>query len=179
VIIVRTPRTILRKLRADDLDDLCRLYADDDIRRFFPEGPLDRDQTKEELDWYVKGGWPEHPELGLWATIHRQTNRFIGRCGLIPWIVDNQVHVEIAYLLAKEFWREGLASEIGAAIVQHAFTELRLNRLIALIDRDNVASIRTAQKLGFQFEQYTEVEGQTTPLYALLRHTPWRGSLQA
>jgi [ribosomal protein S5]-alanine N-acetyltransferase len=167
LIIVHTPRTILRKLRADDLDELCRLYADSDIRRFFPEGALNRDQTKEELDWYVNGGWPEHPELGLWATIHRQTNRFIGRCGLIPWTIDNQAEVEIAYLLAKEFWRQGLASEIGAAIVHYAFAELRLNRLIALIDYDNIASMRTAQKLGFHFERDAEVEGTIAPLYAL------------
>lgn len=167
MITVHTPRTILRKLRAEDLDELCRLYADSDIRRFFPEGVLTREQTKEELDWYVNGGWPAHPELGLWATIHRQTNRFIGRCGLIPWTIDNRLEVELAYLLAKEFWRQGLASEIGAAIVHYAFTELRLNRLIALIDCDNIASIRTAEKLGFQYERDANIEGTAISLFAL------------
>ncbi len=148
MIIVQTPRLILRKFRHDDLDELCRLYEDSDIRRFFPEGVLSRAQTNAELDWFLNGGWPAHPELGLWAAIHRQSNRFIGRCGLIPWTIDNQVEIEIAYLLAKEFWRQGLASEIGAAIVQYAFTDLGLKRLIALIDRDHIARSGRLRRLA-------------------------------
>lgn len=167
LIIVQTPRTILRKLREDDLDELSRLYADSDIRRFFPEGVLSRAETKQELDWYLNGGWPEHPELGLWATIHREADRFIGRCGLIPWTIDNRVEIEIAYLIAKDFWRQGLATEVAAAIVQHAFTHLRLTRLIALIDRDNIASARTAQSIGLRFEREVEVEGTMAQLYSL------------
>ena len=105
--VIETPRLILRKFRDDDLDELCLLYADNDIRQYFPEGVLSRAQTKEELDWYLDGGWPEHPELGLWATIYRPTGRFIGRCGLIPWTIDSQQETEVAYLLAKEFWGQG------------------------------------------------------------------------
>lgn len=167
MIIVQTPRLILRKLRDDDLDELCRLYSNSDIRRYFPDGVLSRAQTKEELDWYLDGRWPEHPKLGLWATIHRQTNRFVGRCGLIPGTIDNKVEIEIAYLLAKEFWGQGLGVEIATAIVQHALTEFRLNQLIALINRDNTASIRTAERVGFRFEREVEVEGTKAQLYSL------------
>ena len=167
MIIIQTSRLILRKLRIDDLDELCRLYADNEIRRFFPEGVLTRAQTKEELDWYLDGGWPEHSELALWATIHRPTGRFIGRCGLIPWTIDSQQETEVAYLLDKEFWRQGLATEAAGALVQHAFTRLRLNRLIALVDRSNIASIRTAERVGFSFEREVEIEGTKAQLYSL------------
>jgi ribosomal-protein-alanine N-acetyltransferase len=167
LIIIQTPRLILRKLQDDDLDELCLLYADSDIRRFFPDGVLSRAQTKEELDWYLDGGWPEHPELGLWATIYRPTGRLIGRCGLIPWTIDSQQEIEVAYLISKEFWGQGLGAEAAGALVRHAFVRLQLIRLIALIDRANFASIRTAEKVGFSFEREVEVEGTKAQLYSL------------
>ena len=165
--VIETPRLILRKFRDDDLDELCLLYADHDIRRFFREGVLTRAQTKEELGWFVSGGRFEHPELGLWATIYRPTGRFIGRCGLIPWTIDSLQETEVAYLLAKEFWGQGLGAEVAGALVRHAFMRLQLTRLIALIDRENTASIRTAEKVGFSFEREVEVEGTKTQLYSL------------
>jgi ribosomal-protein-alanine N-acetyltransferase len=167
LIVLETPRLVLRKFREDDFDSLCLLYADEDIRRHFPNGVLGRTETREEFDWYLSGGFPEHPALGLWATVHRPTGRFIGRCGLIPWIIDDRPEVEAAYLLAKGFWRQGLGAEVTRALVRHAFTQLGLTRLIALIDPKNIASIRTAESAGFGFEREVEIDGTKSRLYSV------------
>jgi RimJ/RimL family protein N-acetyltransferase len=68
--ILETERLSFRRLVLPDLDDLFGLYGDPEIRRYFPEGTLTRGQTREELEWFLDGH-PEHPELGLWATIHK------------------------------------------------------------------------------------------------------------
>lgn len=167
MVILETARLTLRTFRADDLLALCQLYADSEVRQFFPEGVLTEEETREELAWYLNGGWPEHAELGLWATIDRRTNRFIGRCGLIPWTIDDRLEIELAYLIAKDYWRQGLATEAAEAIVQYAFNELGLMRLIALIDEKNVASIRTAKRVGFRFEREVVVDGSRALLFAL------------
>ncbi len=73
MVILETERLILRTFHADDLPPLCRLYSDPEVRRFFPEGVLTAEQTREELAWHMNGGWPEHPDLGLWATVERQS----------------------------------------------------------------------------------------------------------
>jgi ribosomal-protein-alanine N-acetyltransferase len=101
--ILETNRLILRHLVPDDLDNLFALYSDPDVRRYFPEGTLTYQETKEELEWFLNGH-PDHPELGLWATIHKETNRFIGRCGLLPWTIDQHPEVEVAYLLARAYY---------------------------------------------------------------------------
>src|SRR5690606_18695582 len=87
--IIETERLTLRRLVRSDLDDLARIYADADVRRYFPEGTLTREETEEELEWFLDGH-PDDPRLGLWATIHRQTGRFIGRCGLLVWTIDGR-----------------------------------------------------------------------------------------
>jgi ribosomal-protein-alanine N-acetyltransferase len=150
--ILETQRLILRHLVPEDLDSLIALYSDPDIRRYFPEGTLTLEETKEELEWFLNGH-PRHPELGLWATIHKESSQFIGRCGLLPWIIDQQPEVEIAYMIAKEYWGQGLGTEAAAAIRDYAFDKLHLTRLICLIDRDNQASIRVATKVGMSFEK--------------------------
>ncbi len=167
--ILETRRLVLRTLRPDDLDDLFALYRDPEIRRYFPDGTLTREQTREELDWFVEGGDPDHPRLGLWATLHKETGRFIGRCGLIPWRLDGKDEVEVAYLLAKEHWRQGLGSEVTQALLRYGFEELALSRLIALIDPQNQASIGTAEKAGLRFERHIEHEGTRCALYAIAR----------
>jgi ribosomal-protein-alanine N-acetyltransferase len=148
--ILETERLMLRRLVPDDLDRLFALYSDQETRQFFPEGTLTYEETKEELEWFLNGH-PEHPELGLWATIYKPTSQFIGRCGLLPWTIDGRVEVEVAYLLDKAYWRQGLGSEAAKAIAQYGFEQLQLARLICLIDRRNQASIKVAQNIGMTF----------------------------
>jgi RimJ/RimL family protein N-acetyltransferase len=150
--ILETKRLLLRRLEPTDLDDLFALYSDPEVRHYFPEGTLSYQETKEELEWFLDGH-PQHPELGLWATIHKEANQFIGRCGLLPWIIDQQPEVEIAYMLAKAYWGQGLGSEAALGIRDYAFEQLGLSRLICLIDRDNIALIRVAEKVGMRFEK--------------------------
>jgi RimJ/RimL family protein N-acetyltransferase len=150
--ILETKRLMLRRLLPDDLDHLFALYSDPETRQYFPEGTLTYEETKEELEWFLNGH-PEHPELGLWATIHKETNQFIGRCGLLPWTIDGRAEVEVAYLLDKAYWRQGLGTEAAQAIAQYGFEQLHVSRLICLIDRENQASIKVARNIGMTFEK--------------------------
>src|SRR5262249_21359565 len=93
--------------------------------------------------------------------------QFIGRCGLIPWVIEGRDEVEVAYLLAKAYWRQGLGAEVAQALVRYGFEQLQLSRLIALIDPENRASIATAEKAGLRFERRIEHEGSPCSLYAI------------
>ena len=164
--ILETDRLILRHLLPTDLDSLFALYSDQEVRRYFPEGTLTYQETREELEWFLNGH-PENYELGLWATIHKETNQFIGRCGLLPWTIDQRSEVEVAYLLGKEYWGQGLGTEAARAIVKYGFETLGLSRLICLIDRDNQASIKVASKIGMSFEKEGEDEKGPFLLYSI------------
>jgi ribosomal-protein-alanine N-acetyltransferase len=168
MVILETERLLMRRLAPGDLDDLYALYRDPDIRRYFPEGVLTLEETREELEWFLSGH-PDHPELGLWATIHRATGQFIGRCGLLPWTIDGVDEVEIAYLIAKPYWRQGIGAEAARALVRYGFETLGLTRLIALIDPGHEASIKTAMQARLRFEKEVEMEGVRSAVYVLQR----------
>lgn len=167
--ILETPRLLLRHLDMDDLSELYALYRDPEIRRYFPEGVLSYEDTKEELEWFLHGH-PRYPELGLWATVHKESGKFIGRCGLLPWEIDGKLEIEIAYLLDKNFWHQGLATEAARDIMSYAFEKLRLTRLICLIDPENIASQKVAERIGMKLERRVDgIAGDHFPtlIYAI------------
>lgn len=163
MIILETERLTLRHLVLSDLDQLFALYSDPEIRRYFPEGVLTLEETKEELEWFLNGH-PRHRELGLWATIHKESGKFIGRCGLLPWEIDDKLEIEIAYLLDKSFWHQGLATEAAHGILDYGLEKLNLSRLICLIDPDNTASQRVAERIGMTLERKVDgIAGDNFP----------------
>jgi ribosomal-protein-alanine N-acetyltransferase len=167
--ILETKRLLLRRLTMDDLDALSTLYRDPEVRKYFPEGTLTYEETKEELEWIINVYYGQYG-YGLWATIHKETGEFIGRCGLLPWIIEQRPEVEVAYMLAKAYWGQGLGTEAAQAVLNYGFAQLQLSRLICLIDRENQASIRVANKIGMTFEK--EVDDGKGP--ALLYSTSIR-----
>jgi ribosomal-protein-alanine N-acetyltransferase len=170
-IILETQRLILRHLVMEDLDELFALYSEPEIRRYFPDGVKNYEDTKEELEWYLNGH-PERHELGLWATGHKETGKFIGRCGLLPWEIDSLLEVEIAYLIDKAFWNQGLATEAAQGILRYGFEKLGLARLICLMHPENLASQCVAQKIGMTLERKVNgIAGDNFPtlIYSITR----------
>ena len=163
--IFETDRLLLRHLELGDLDDLYKLYRDPETRRYYPEGTLTYQETRQELEWFLNGH-PEHPELGLWATILKSSQQFIGRCGLLPWMIDGIYEVEVAYMIAREHWGQGLGTEAARGVLDYGFEYLGLSRLICVIDPGNFASIRVATKIGMCFERESRDEKGLFMLYS-------------
>ena len=166
--IVETERLELRPLTMNDLDALALIYRDSEVRKYFPEGTLTYEQTREELEWIIDVYYAQHG-FGLWATTHKQTNEFIGRCGLLPWTIDGRSEVEVAYLLAKAYWGRGLGTEAARAILAYGFKQLHLSRLICLIDPANEASINVAVKIGMRLEREAQIDGEPTLVYSVVQ----------
>ena len=70
-------------------------------------------------------------------------------------------------MLAKEYWRQGLATEAAYAIRDYGFETLGHNRLISLIDHDNIASQKVALKAGLTYKKNVQMWGKTLSLYAV------------
>ena len=166
MILLETKRLSLRHFVMDDLDNLFSFYSDPDVVKYIPDAPRTYQETKEELEWFMNGH-PKFPELGLWATIYKENGQFIGRCGLLPWTIDGQQEVEVAFALSKDYWGQGLATEAAQGIVQYGFENLNLSRLICVIDHDNSGSIRVATKIGMSFEKEAKDEYGPFLVYAM------------
>ena len=165
MVILNTKRLLLRHFQLSDLEPLYALYRDPEIRKYYPDGTRTHEETKEELDWFLHGH-PRNPELGLWATLDRDTGEFLGRCGLLPWHIQGTDEVELAFMIKKERWREGLATEAAYGIIGHAHEVLGLSRLVCLVMPGNAASAGVAEKVGMSFEREFNDEFGPCHLYS-------------
>lgn len=164
--ILETRRLLFRHQVPEDLDDLYALYSDPEIIQFIPDAPRSYEETRQELMWH-RNGHPQHPELGLWATVYKENNTFIGRCGLLPWTVEGQYEVEVAFLISKTRQGQGLGTEAAWALMNYGFDKLKLSRLVCLIEKENAASIKVAEKIGMSFEKESRDETGPFLLYSI------------
>ncbi|MEJ2552051.1 MAG: GNAT family N-acetyltransferase, partial [Anaerolineales bacterium] len=81
------------------------------------------------------------------------SGQLVGNCGLLEKEVGGEAEIELVYVFAASAWGKGYATEIGMALIRHAFETLGLERLIALIEPENAASERVAQKVGMRFDR--------------------------
>jgi RimJ/RimL family protein N-acetyltransferase len=170
MVIAETERLILRHFRTSDAEAMDRVLGDAYVMRF-GEGPQTADRVRfwirrEITDRYRTWGF------GKWAVVERASDEVLGYCGLARF--NDRVlpgEVEIGYRLARPHWGKGYATEAARATVAHAFGALDLPRVIAVIDPENVASLRVAEKLHMHYVRDVIMEGWTHPdrVYAIDR----------
>jgi ribosomal-protein-alanine N-acetyltransferase len=159
--MLETNRLILRKLTPDDAEALYRIYHEPGVLKYFSHGPPDSIEAetagiRRHLLHYEEHGF------GLWATVLRTSGELIGRCGLLAQQVNGAAETEVAYLLSRRFWGQGLASEAARAIRDLAFSRLGQSRLVSMIHPCNTASKRVAGAIGMTF--CTMTRGTEIPL---------------
>jgi RimJ/RimL family protein N-acetyltransferase len=170
--MIETERLLLRKPRSEDAADLADAYSDPEVMRFMGDGSM---ATVAEIEDGI-GQWLERWEswgTSLLSLERREDGRVLGRAGFLLWDPETwQVpgdETELGWLLAREHWGHGYATEAALALRDWAFDERGLTRLISLIAHENLRSIRVAERVGERYERDVEVRGKPTRLYSLER----------
>ena len=78
------------------------------------------------------------------------TGEPIGRAGLRRDKLHGKDVVEIAYMLAKKFWGQGMATELAEAWLQYAFEKLNADEVYAEVRPSNKPSIAVVERLGMK-----------------------------
>jgi ribosomal-protein-alanine N-acetyltransferase len=168
---VETARLRLRMFTRDDLDALCRITRDPEVMRYIGEGrPLTRDETHLNLMSIINGF--RRRGFGRWALVKKDCGALVGYCGLSQG--NEEVGVEVAYMLAREEWGKGLASEAGRASLRYGFERLGLASVAGLTLRDNLRSRRVLERLGMRYLRDGSFYGYDCVWYALAREA-WDG----
>ena len=124
--------------------------------------------------------WERHG-VGLFSVLRKEDQQLVGRVGYLLWDterwvnamheeLDGDLELEIGWTIIREFWNQGYATEAALACRDHALGELGRDRVISLIAKENMASIRVAEKIGERWSG-TDIGGAAfklpVDLYAL------------
>ena len=161
--VLETERLALRKMNISDVDDLMGIFSDPVAMRYYP-GTKSREEAEEWVRWTL-GSYRDHG-FGQWVAVLKRSCEFAGQCGLTLQEVEGRQEVEIGYLFLRRFWGRGLATEAARAARDLGFA-LGYNRLISLIDPENLASRRVAEKTGLTLEKEVWKWNKEVCVYAI------------
>jgi ribosomal-protein-alanine N-acetyltransferase len=150
---LETARLRLRRFRSDDLETLVRWHADPELMRHMGKRSFSRAEV-EAMAVRHERHWQRHG-FGLWAVEEKETGDVVGRAGIAfhrAWPDDP----EVGWLVDLPWQGRGYATEGGDACVRYAFEELEFPRVVSICVRENTASRRVMEKLGFV--EWQEVE---------------------
>jgi len=164
--ILEASRVILRPFRAEDVDLLSELMADQDFMRF-SLGVYTREQTLGFLEKVLT--WEREGLPSQFAVEIKSEGTLLGYCGFFHQVVDQKNEIEIGYRLHPNYWNRGLITEAAGAVRDHAFRDLKLPRVISLIHPENIASRRVAEKIGMALEKHTTFRGFPANVFSLSR----------
>jgi ribosomal-protein-alanine N-acetyltransferase len=150
--VIETERLILRHLRVEDAEDLYRIYSNPETMKFMGQGSASVEEARGHLQKHIEKYYDNY-EFGLWATVLKENNSLIGRCGLLYEDIEGIKDLELAYLLDSNYWGQGLATEAAQSIIKIGFDRYNFKRIIAVINPQNTASIRVAEKVGMNYER--------------------------
>ena len=150
MIKIETDRLIIRDHIASDLADYHRWISDDEVMEFVIFG---KSATIEEsiilFAEALEGQFESNRTKYFFTVLEKSSDRTIGSCG----ITVNEKPVnggigEIGYILLKEFWGNGYATEIARRLIDYCFTELKLHKIVTHCDSDNTASEQVMIRCG-------------------------------
>lgn len=164
-----TERLRLRAFRKDDLDDYAALNADREVVRYLGAGsePWDRGRSSRHLA-FLLGHW-QLWDAGTWAVEHKESGAFLGMVGFSS--PEGWPGFELAWTLARRAWGQGYATEGARAAMDYSFTVWKKDHIISLIEPDNQASIRVAERLGERLRGRITHFGKEVLCYGLDRET--------
>jgi RimJ/RimL family protein N-acetyltransferase len=148
--LITTDRMILRAFSLRDFDDYAAQWADERMTRFIGGEPRSRGVSWAKFT-QAAGLWPILG-YGYWAFIDRETGAFLGCGGLAQFergIPEINGFAEAGWVFGPDYWGRGLASEAVAAILAWADGNGNIPEVRCIIAPDNRASVRVAQKSGF------------------------------
>jgi len=161
---LETPRLKLIAPTIEHLGMHQRLYTDDAVMQYLG-GAMDRTDIWERLaatvgHWHLRG-------YGMWAVQEKSTGDVIGRAGLrYP---DGTPGIEAGWVFSRDSWGKGYATEAADATLTYAFEHLELERVNAVIHRDNIGSQQVANRLGMEIDESLSTDEKL--MYFILRQS--------
>jgi RimJ/RimL family protein N-acetyltransferase len=166
---IRTERLLLRQWRDEDAEPLFDIYAQPEYLETMPAKTLE--ETRKQLDW-LRSAWVEEGYC-QWAACDLATGGLIGRIGLQrhhDWPLADRPVPEVGWVLHRDWWGRGLATEGGQAGVdawrEHLPDE---PRLYSFTTPANGRSRAVMERLGFTERGHAFWHGYDVVWYALDR----------
>ncbi len=147
-MLFETLRLYARRLNTQDLAAFHDLQGNPTVMQYTTGRPLSRKENQADLQKVIQAYQKEEEEFWVWACILKRDLDMIGTVALVR---NDEGEMEIGYRIRQKYWSRGYGTEMTEGLIQHAFEKAGMPVLHAYVVRENQASIRVLEKVGFQF----------------------------
>lgn len=162
----------IRELCALDLPRLFKIYQEPGIDTYMEELHQDYSIFTEKMQAYINQIYPLY-DFGMWGVFLKGSNILIGECGIHQVTIDNNIEIEIGYLLSTKYQKKGYGREMVRATLKYANKTYDFQTIIAQIMRGNHSSIKLAEHCGFVYKKKCKKNGKVLYQYE------WNYAMQA
>lgn len=147
---LETPRFVVRPLVADDLPGLMPINGDDAVTKHLPYASWK--SMDDARAWLARMEGIQATGTAIqFVVVAKSQGKAVGTCLLFRHD-EGSARAELGYVLGRAHWGQGAMHEALSALLDCAFTQLKLRRIEAEVDPRNVASCRVLGRLGFTRE---------------------------
>lgn len=179
MILLETDRLLLRPFEAGDFDAVFAIYSRPDVAEYLLWDARTEDETRAALDKRIAARAIEKEgDFVALAIVLKTTHEFIGDV-VLGWTSEEHRTGEVGFIIHPDHQGRGYATEAVRAVLDLAFDDMKLHRVIGQVETRNSASARVLDKLGFRkeatFVENAFVKGawQSEMIYAILDRE-WR-----
>jgi len=164
-VTLETERLLLRWFRETDFPQYLAMSSDPEVMKFLGGTPQTEIEAWKSMaafmgHWYFRG-------YGVWGVEEKSSGKLIGRIGFMD--PAGWPGFELGWTLARASWGKGYATEGARRAPKYAFEEMDRDHVISLIQPDNKASIKVAERLGEKVEGQTQVFDHEVLIYGIDR----------
>ncbi|MBM7578064.1 GNAT family N-acetyltransferase [Jeotgalibacillus terrae] len=147
---LETERLVLRRLTIDDLEDMFHYGSNDEVTKYVT---WDTHQTKADSKAFIEFvlNRYENGQVAPWGIEHKDNGKLIGTVDYVSWQPGNHT-AEIGYVISRDYWGQGIATEAVKRIIAFGFEKMALVRIQARCFPENTGSERVMQKAGMSYE---------------------------
>jgi RimJ/RimL family protein N-acetyltransferase len=176
---LESERLILRPFNADDFDALFAIQSRSDVSRWLYWGPRNEDEVRATLERKMASSTLVNDDDSLsFAVVLKSSSEVIGDGSLFLLSAEHR-QGEIGFIFHPDHHGHGYATETARLLLQLAFDEFGLHRVIGRLEPRNTASARLLERLGMRQEahfienEFVKGEWQSEAVYAILDRE-WR-----
>lgn len=147
--MIESNRLILRKITNDDYKEIAKILQDIEVMYAWEKSFSD-----EEVQNWINQNLKRYDNEGYsyFLALNKEDNKVVGVMGPLIEKIEGQEYIGIAYILNKDSWGYGYASEGVEACIDFAFDKLNAEKVIAQIRPSNISSLNIAKRMNMKIE---------------------------
>jgi RimJ/RimL family protein N-acetyltransferase len=176
---LETERLLIRPFEAGDLESMQRIHGDPRVVQWLYNEPRTPDEARAHLERKIAGAALVNDDDWLSAAAAGRDDGALVADLAMHLVSAEHRCVEIGYIVDPAYAGLGFATEAASALLQLAFDQFGMHRVIGRVEPRNTGSVRVLEKLGMRREahfvenEWVKGEWQSEFVFAILDRE-WR-----